>query len=136
MFEISHQVSSRRRVDTGRESLQPPGPNALRPAQLALPAVQRSVHPPFDLITVYDAAEFIVRLEPERQAQPWWERCGLALVRASISGRRRDVERAAELLEQALRRENRLGPAPEAPGRERASCVSPPRRRSVHRRRN
>ena len=135
MFETSHETPGRRRVvRTGREAPRPlpaRGTNALRPAHLALPAIHRSARPPFDLVTVSDVAEFIVRLEPERQAQPWWENCGLALVRASKSRRRRDVERAAELLKQALRRENWLPTATQVRDRDGAARVSSPQPRSL-----
>jgi hypothetical protein len=136
MLETSHPAPRRRRVDRiGPEAVRPlpaRGSNLLRPANLALPAIHRSMHPPLDLATVNDAAEFIVRLEPERQAQPWWENCGLALVRASKSGRRRDVERAAELLETALRQENRLAATKRIRGPDAAGRGSARRQRQAH----
>ena len=135
MFETSHEAPSRRRVvPTEREAPRPQparGTNALRPARLALPAIHRSPRPRFDLVSVYDVAEFIVQLEPERQAQPWWENCGLALVRASKSRRRRDLERAAELLKRALHRENWLASATQMRDHEGAARVSSLQPRSL-----
>jgi hypothetical protein len=135
MFETLHEAPGRRRVvRTGREATrQPParGTDALRPPHPALPAIHRSARPPFDLVTVYKVAEFIVRLEPERQAQPWWESCGLALVRASKSRKRRDFERAAELLRKALRREDWLASATQVRDRKGAARVSSRRSRSL-----
>jgi hypothetical protein len=63
-----------------------------------------------DLVTLGDAARFILALGPAQSASACWKSCAAAVVLAARTGRRGDIAIASANLERALRREGWLAP--------------------------
>jgi hypothetical protein len=63
-----------------------------------------------DLVTVGDAAQFILALDPRiRSSQPW-RSCAAAMLRAAETGSRLDIAMASACLERLLYQEKWLAP--------------------------
>jgi hypothetical protein len=64
--------------------------------------------PGAELVTIEDAARFMGRMRPWRQARPTWDYAAELVLRAAISGKRADIEAATAQMERALRTDNWL----------------------------
>jgi hypothetical protein len=59
--------------------------------------------PGVELVNLEDAARFMGRMRPWRQARPTWDYAAELILKAAISGKRADIEAATDQLERALR---------------------------------
>jgi hypothetical protein len=64
--------------------------------------------PGVELVTLEDAARFMGRMRPWRQARPTWDYAAELILSAATSGRRTDIEAATDQLERALRHDGWL----------------------------
>jgi hypothetical protein len=64
--------------------------------------------PGAELATLEDAARFVGLMRPWRQAWPHWDYAAELVLKATETGRRRDVEAATAQMERALRRDGWL----------------------------
>jgi hypothetical protein len=64
--------------------------------------------PGVELVTLEDAARFMGRMRPWRQARPTWDYAAELILRAAASGKRADIEAATAQMERALRTDNWL----------------------------
>ena len=64
--------------------------------------------PDVELATLEDAARFMGKMQPFRQAWPWWDFAAELVLKAAATGRRPDIEAATDQMERALRKDNWL----------------------------
>jgi hypothetical protein len=70
--------------------------------------IEPSGGPGAELVTLEDAARFMGRMRPWRQARPTWDYAAELILRAATSGKRADIEAATAQMERALRTDNWL----------------------------
>jgi hypothetical protein len=64
--------------------------------------------PAVELTSLEDAARFMGKMRPFRQAWPHWEYAAELVLIAATTRKKADLERATEQIERALRRDNWL----------------------------
>jgi len=64
--------------------------------------------PGVELATLADAARFMGKMRPFRQAWPWWDFAAELVLKAAKTGRKADIEAATDQIERALRKDNWL----------------------------